>query len=109
MANVSIKGLDKADVLCALVNAAKPLGMGFLQDNGKPMTKAEAQEWIDKGRRHDMGMVNRDEKIAFDYVKGRPIKADITGDEFDPWGYDRDQGQGMAERAIAPLRVVEGV
>ncbi len=103
MASVSIKGLDKADVLCALVNAAKPLGMGFLQDNGKPMTKEEAQEWIDKGRGHDMGLVSRT-ALSFDYVKGRPIKSNISGDEFDPWGYDRDQGEGAAEKAIASLR-----
>jgi len=110
MENVSIKGLDKAEVLAALVNYAQPLGMGFLQDDGKPMTKEEAQARIDGDVTHDSLRVGN-RHLYFDYVKGRPIKSDLSGDEINPALYDRDQGQGACAEAIKRLRAskAEGV
>jgi hypothetical protein len=32
------------------------------------------------------------------------MKVHIGGDEFDPWGYDRDNGDGAAQRVIDTLR-----
>ena len=41
----------------------------------------------------------------FDYLKGRVMKLDLTSDdEFDPWGYDRDNGRGAAQNVIDALR-----
>lgn len=100
---IDIKGIDKAELLAALVNSARPLGMGFLHDDGKPMTKEEAQGWVDSGRAHDHPGLSR-QGLYFDYVKGRPIKSNIGGDELDPRLYDRDQGQGAAARVVASLR-----
>ena len=40
---IQLSGLNKADVLAALYNASKPQGMGFLQYDPKPMTRAEAE------------------------------------------------------------------
>ena len=54
------------------------------------MTEAEAQELLDSGQTY------------FDYLKGRVMKIDLSGDsELDPRLYDRDNGAGAAERAIA--------
>lgn len=108
---LSIKGLDKAAVLAALVNAARPLVMGVLSDDGRPMTIVEAQKWIDDGRSHDYnytgpgsGSIVFNRRLRFDYVKGRPIKVDLAGDEFSEQLYDRDQGAGAAARVIEALR-----
>lgn len=89
---VSIAGLDKAAVFAALFNGARAQGLGFLQYNPKPMTPAEAQKRF--GGRFE----------SFDYVDGRVMKIDLSGDEFDPWGYDRDNGAGAAQRVIDTLR-----
>jgi hypothetical protein len=104
---ISIKGIDKAELLAALVNGAMPLGLGVLHAGAAPMTKVEAQEWIDEGRTHDTVNIPRD-YLRFDYVKGRPIKSNLSGDELDPRLYDRDQGEGAAARVVASLRVPRG-
>ena len=88
---IDIKGLDKADVLAVLYNASKPLGMGFMQYDPQLMTREEAQELIGAGQTY------------FDYLNGRVMKIDISGDELDPWGYDRDNGQGAVEKAVSAL------
>lgn len=85
---VNIKGLDKAEVLKALHDGTRPLGMGFLQ--------ARENVPIEDFRALGTGYA--------DYVFGRSIKCNIDGDEFDPRLYDRDAGPGAAARAIARLR-----
>lgn len=87
---VSLVGLDKASVLAALYNASKPQGMGFLHYTPEPMTREEAVALLE-------------ETEYFDYLKGRVMKVDLDGDELDTWGYDRDNGEGAAEHAIAAL------
>ena len=32
------------------------------------------------------------------------MKVDLSGDSFDPWGYDRDNGQGAAKVVVDELR-----
>lgn len=102
MADIDITGLDKAAVLAALHNGTRPLGMGFLHDLGRDMTTAEAQEHIDRAT-DDMGLDRRD-ALRFDYLCGRPLKVNLSGDSFDPRLYDRDAGEGAAARAIAAIR-----
>ncbi len=87
---ISLKGLNKADVLAALYNASKPQGMGFMHYDPKPMTRDEAEALLE-------------ETTDFDYLKGRVMKVDLSGDELDERGYG-DNGKGAAERAIAELR-----
>jgi len=87
---ISIKG-RKAAALAALYNRSKPLGMGHLHYKPEPMTEEEAQKLIDDGGSG---------RIYFDYLHGRVMKVDLSGDELDPWLYDRDNGVGAAERAI---------
>ncbi|MFH1589296.1 MAG: hypothetical protein ABIB43_01895 [archaeon] len=88
---IDIKDLDKADVLAVLYNASKPQGMGFMHYDPKPMSKEDAQLLVDEGEPY------------FDYLYGRVMKIDISGDTLNPWGYDRDNGQGAAKKAISAL------
>lgn len=103
-----ITGIDKAELLAALVNAARPIGMGILHAGGGPMTKTEAQEWIAADRGHDTASLGAGKALRFDYVKGRPIKCALGGDELNPILYDRDQGEGAAARVVAALRARMG-
>lgn len=96
--NVSIEGLDKSSVLAALYNASKPQGLGFLHFDPTPMTPEDAAKHIKDGGR-----------LHFDYFQGRVMKVDLGGDSFDPWLYDRDNGEGAAQRAIDELRGGHGV
>lgn len=95
---VDITGLDKVDVLRALYDATGPLGMGILHDKPDGLTVEDAQATITEAG----------ERGYFDYVHGRPIKCDLSGTEFDPGMFDRDAGEGAAERAIAELRERSG-
>ncbi len=92
MSIVNIAGLSKGVVLQALFNASKHQGLGFLQVEGaKPMTLDDAND-----------ITAND--LYFDYCRGRVLKVDISGDEFEARSYDRDNGNGAAERAIAAIR-----
>lgn len=91
---IDISGLEKAAVLAALYNASQPLGMGFLHFTPEDMTENEAQTIIDE----------RAPSLYFDYLKGRVMKVDLAGDALNPWGFDRDNGEGAAARAIDTIR-----
>lgn len=89
---VDIKGLNKAEVLAALYNNSKPQGLGFLNFDAKNMMVAEAEEILKK-------------TTDFDYLKGRVMKVNLSSDDsFEEWLYDRDNGNGAAEKAISSLR-----
>lgn len=90
--SIDIKGLDKAVLLAALYNNSKPLGLGFLQADPKPMTPEEAACHIAR------------EGLRFDYLKGRVMKVNLEGDSLDPWGYDRDLGEGHAASVVENLK-----
>lgn len=91
---VDIKGLDKAKVLQALFNNSKCQGNSFLSamaTGDADMSLKDAQQIVCN-------------EFKFDYLRGRVMKVNIGGDSFDPWGYDRDNGEGAAARAIASIR-----
>lgn len=88
---IDISGLNRADVLAALYNASKPLGLGFLHFTPEPMTREEANALLGG-------------ETYFDYLKGRVMKVDLGSDHLDPRLYDRDYGTGAAERAIDAIR-----
>lgn len=90
---IVISDLNKADVLAALYNASRPLGLGFLHYTPNDMTRDEAQ--------YEM---RGNPSLYFDYLNGRVMKVDLSKDSFDPWLYDRDNGQGAAAKAIDALR-----
>jgi hypothetical protein len=85
---MDIKGISKAKILAALYNASQPLGLGFLQAKPGDMTEQEAQVLLDAGQTY------------FDYLHGRVMKIDLSGDELHTALYDRDNGRGAAEDAI---------
>lgn len=91
--SISIKGLNKATVLAALYNAAKVQGNGVLRYDAKPMSTKEAQQILDANPNH-----------SFDYLKGRVMKINLSGDELDTRLYNRDNGENAAERVINILR-----
>lgn len=43
-------------------------------------------------------------KEWIDYFAGRCIKTDLSGDKAEPWGYDRDWGDGAFQRIVTELR-----
>ena len=100
---IDISGLDKAEVLAALHGASKAQGMGFLHDRGS-LSVEECREIIGDAGTSGTETFFADDRLYFDYLRGRVMKVDISGDEIDPRLYDRDLGDGAAERAIAALR-----
>jgi len=90
---MDITGLNKAEVLAALYNRAKPQGMGFMHFEARPMTTEEAQALLDSGQTY------------FDYHKGRVMKIEMgDGDVIHTGMYNRDNGQEAAEKAIESCR-----
>lgn len=86
---VQFDGLTREQVLCALYNASKPQGLGFLHYDPKPLTIPEAKTVLA-------------ETDYVDYLKGRVIKVNLpeNAKEFDCRLYDRDCGTGAAKAAI---------
>lgn len=91
---MKIAHLNKGEVLAALYNGAKSQGMGFPHYDNKKMTATEADELLE---------VCGDD-LYFDYLKGRVMKINLAGDEIDTRLYNRDNGDGAAEKAIAGLK-----
>lgn len=88
---IDLTGLGKATVLAALYNGARAQGAGFINYDPTPMEVNEAT-WLLKRQTY------------FDYLKGRAMKVELSGDQLDPRLYDRDNGQGAAQRVINALR-----
>ena len=95
--SINIAGIDKAELLAALYNAAVPVGLGVLHFTPEPMPTEQAAGLI---KERDRG----NGRIYFDYLGGRPLKVDVGGDEMRTDLYDRDQGHGAAEAVVAKLR-----
>lgn len=89
---IDIKGLNKAEVLKVLYDHSHEQGLGFLQAVPKgTVTVAHCEELLKQ-------------TIYFDYLYGRILKVNLSDDEFDERLYDRDCGDGAAQRAIESLR-----
>ncbi len=89
--HVDISLLDKAEVLVALYNGSRQQGLGFLHAHGAAgLSLEDARELLKQ-------------TFEFDYLRGRVMKINLRGDSFNPWGYDRDIGQGAAARVIQQL------
>lgn len=88
MSDIDISSMNKAEVLARLFNNSQAQGMGFMQNHSKPMTKEEAQGLLDRGQTY------------FDYIRGRVMKIDLSGDTLATHLYDRDNGTGAAASAL---------
>lgn len=84
---INIKGISKGKVLAALYNNSKPQGLGLSYFTPENMTEDEADEILEL-------------ETQFDYLKGRVLKVDLSGDNFDSRLYDEDLGEGSAQRVI---------
>jgi hypothetical protein len=89
---INIQRMNKQFVFAALYNRARPLGLGFLEFVPGDITPEEA------------GKIMGERILYFDYVKGRVMKVDLTKDDFCPYLYDRDNGEGAAAEAVASAR-----
>ena len=85
---VNIKGMSKAKVLKALYDHSHIQGLGFLQAVPEGTVTVEHCEELLK---HD---------TYFDYLYGKVLKVDLSGDKFDERLYDLDCGEGAAQRAV---------
>lgn len=93
MSAIDISKLDKAEVLAALFNASRQQGMGFLDKSGASVMSVEdARKLTSDGSDQ-----------YYDYLRGRVMKIDLSGDQLRTGLYDRDNGEGAAARALAPL------
>lgn len=92
--DIDISNLPTAAVLAALYNASKVQGMGFLQARPGDMTERQAEELLKQ-------------QTYFDYLYGKVMKVDLSlrnGPFFNSYLYDRDNGQGAAQRVVNDLR-----
>ena len=91
---MNIAGLDKAEVLAALYNGSRQQGMGFVDKRGhSDITVEQAREELAGNQR-----------MYFDYLHGRVMKISLKGDEVNTALYNRDNGQGAAERIVEALK-----
>lgn len=89
---VDISGLDKASVLAVLFNRAKsrPFRLGCTA-----MHVTGARAILDRG------------KIKLSRLGWRRLDVDLSGDSFDPSGFDSHNGPNAAADIIASLRDAE--
>jgi len=87
---MDISKYDKADVLQVLYNNA--LTFPYPEVDFKPdnMSREEASDCLKHG-------------TYFDYLFGRVMKVDLSGNELDTRLYNRDNGPNAAEKAIESL------
>lgn len=90
--SINISGLDKAKVLKALYDNSHLQGLGFLQAVPNGFVTVEHCRELLK------------ETTYFDYLYGRVLKVDLSGDEFDEWLYDRDNYPGAAQNTVDSIR-----
>lgn len=89
---IGIKGLDKAEVLKALYDHSHIQGLGFLQAVPEGYVTVEHCRELLKSQTY------------FDYMYGKILKVDLSGDAFDERFYERDCGDGMAMRAVQTVK-----
>lgn len=86
---ISIKGVDKVELLVALYNAARP---GWLH-RGYPKGPMECPE--------AKAILAESQNISI--VNGRALYVDLSGDELDTTIYDSHNGRLCAGEALAPI------
>jgi hypothetical protein len=94
---IDVFGIDLGELVAALHNGTKSVGMGRMQDLGRDMTAEEA--------RREYGGYERGMNLTFDYYHGRPVKVriDTTSSKlYHASLYDRDapDGDGSCQKAV---------
>jgi hypothetical protein len=94
---VDISDLDKFDVLKALWENSKTASFFAMMPQMAPkFSDGEARELLARDRAY------------VDYLCGRVIKTDFSKNTLDPWGYDRDNGQGSMQNVVNGVRAQKG-
>ena len=88
---IDISNKDKAEVLAALYNHSKPVGMGMAQYDPTPMTKEVAEKILER-------------ETSFSYLRGRPLYVRFDDNALWIGAYNRDNGKNLAQRAISKCR-----
>ena len=88
---ISLLGLNKADVLAALFNAAMIRDLKKQSTRIKAMGREEASELLKKSS-------------FIDVIDGRSLKIVLSGNVLDPSYYDSLNGDGLARKVIDGLR-----
>ena len=107
---VHIRDLPKEQVLAALYNRASPQGMGILMYKSDVMTARRAFSLINFRGDDSCFMPGENPRnelrneFYFDYLFGRALKVDISGDVFSSKIYDEYNGDKAAEQVIEKLR-----
>lgn len=94
--HIDITGLDKAEVLVALFNVAKPseVELAFPLDN--KLSLKEAKKIIHQNLKQWGG-------DRIDYIKGREIKVNLFRNEINVAIYNGRNGKNLAQTALQPL------
>ena len=93
---ISIKGLCKVELLKALWENRQPAAFF----NSVAGVTAPSFDWK-QAEKAVTGQI--------DYFCGRGIKCDLSGDEVDPWLYDRDAGAGAFKKIVDHYRATAQV
>ncbi|KAK2754575.1 hypothetical protein FQN54_006976 [Arachnomyces sp. PD_36] len=91
--SVDIQGIPKGDLMQALWERSSVAAFFSANHITPPefdLAKALEEFGRDNGR--------------LDYLQGRVIKSDLGGDFVNPWGYDRDNGDGAFAEVVRKLR-----
>jgi hypothetical protein len=91
---IGIKDADKAEVLMHLYNYADMSGA-----NPNPIVQ-DLQRALPRMSLEHARAIRPDHPQGFDYIGAKSVKVNLSGDEFDAWMYDRDNGEGAARRAL---------
>ena len=108
MSEIDVSDIGSAELLAGLYNAVNPSGMGVFQGRPGDMTVADANALL-CGDEHETDYpVNRNRSDGkpsyFDYLHGRCLKVEINGKTLRVGLYDRDYGEGAAQRVVDSIR-----
>lgn len=100
---MDITNLSKPKVLAALFNAAKPLGLGYLQynhhhlmDETEAATLLENQDWFDyvEGRLMKVSIVSQSRALLYGKTETTELNTSM---------YNLNNGENAAENALSQL------
>ena len=104
MSEINVSNIKPEVLLAALYNAVQPSGMGLLQAKDGDMTAKSAAALLSGDEQETDYCIDRkrsnDKPAYFDYLYGRCLKIEINGKTLRTGLYDRDYGDGAAQRVV---------
>lgn len=102
---IDISNKDRYEVLAALYNASTPVGKGFIEYNPIPWDREMAVMYFDNYGEVDENMGT----VKFKWILGRPVSCTFKGNLLYVWSYNRDNEEGLAQRAVATVPNIEKI